>query len=395
MNRLTLPPLSLYIHIPWCLKKCPYCDFNSHTYQGDLPEHDYINQLLADLDSDSDFVQGRELASIFIGGGTPSLFSPGSLARLLDETAGRIPFASNIEITLEANPGTFETRKFRQFRAAGINRLSLGIQSFQQSFLQRLGRVHDDNEALAAAGKAREAGFDNFNLDLMFALPHQSPQQAMADLQTALSLEPAHLSWYQLTIEPNTVFYRRPPELPADDAIATMQDEGIALLADHDLVRYEVSAYARPGRPSRHNLNYWEFGDYLGIGAGAHGKITLPETGSITRTRKIRQPSGYLADGKNLTAGSAPIAVDDLPLEFFMNALRLRDGVQDSLFAPRTGLSLESIEDSLAHLRSKGLLRTDRLATTDTGYRFLNDVLGQFLAGTNPKPDHIPLHSET
>ena len=273
---LSLPPLSLYIHIPWCVRKCPYCDFNSHRSPDDLPEDDYVDALLEDLESDRVHAQGRPLRSIFIGGGTPSLFSPRAYQRLLAGIRHAVPFDDNLEITLEANPGTFEQEKFSAYRAAGINRLSIGIQSFNPLHLQALGRIHDDTEALRAAAIARRAGFDNLNLDLMFGLPGQSRREALDDLRRAADCAPAHLSWYQLTIEPNTEFYRRPPPLPGDDALAAMQEEGQALLARAGYRQYEISAYSQPGRACAHNLNYWTFGDYLGIGAGAHGKLTHP-----------------------------------------------------------------------------------------------------------------------
>ena len=394
---IPLPPLSLYVHIPWCLKKCPYCDFNSHAFTGELPEAAYIDALLDDLARDSAHAQGRELVSIFMGGGTPSLFSSAGMARLLDGIQAQLPFAPDIEITLEANPGTFETQKFRDFRQAGCNRLSLGIQSFDRNFLTVLGRVHDDREALAAAGQARAAGFDNFNLDLMFGLPGQQGEQAMADLQTALEMAPAHLSWYQLTLEPNTVFYRRPPTLPDDDDMAAMQAEGIDLLAKHGLARYEISAYATANRQSRHNLNYWQFGDYLGIGAGAHGKITQATSGRIVRTRKRRQPNHYLAAAGNYLAETTAVSEAELPLEFFMNVLRLRDGVDTALYTARTGLSVEALAPVLSALHKQGLLRPDRLATTATGFDFLNDVLAAFLPNDDQPGQHttdrIPVNS--
>lgn len=396
--RLSLPPLSLYIHIPWCLKKCPYCDFNSHAYAGELPETSYIDCLLADLQSDLAYTRDRELVSIFIGGGTPSLFSPESISRLLSEIEKLIPFSADIEITMEANPGTFEINKFKGFRTAGINRLSIGIQSFNKKYLQALGRVHDDLEARAAAKNALAAGFDNFNLDLMFALPDQSIDDAMTDLNIALDCGAPHLSWYQLTIEPNTVFYSRPPILPEDDLISDMQDQGIALLGAHNLARYEISAYSNPGRNSVHNLNYWHYGDYLGIGAGAHGKITLPDEKRIIRTRKTRQPANYLAN--SLSSSDNPMAElvnvsdEDLPLEFMMNTLRLVNGSDVELFERYTGLSITTISHELEGLRNKGLLKHDTLATTDQGYKFLNDVLAEFLPADDQLIDRIPLHSQ-
>ncbi|MCV6606305.1 MAG: radical SAM family heme chaperone HemW, partial [Porticoccaceae bacterium] len=291
---LTLPPLSLYIHIPWCVRKCPYCDFNSHTAGGELPEADYVAALLADLKNDLSYVQGRRIHSIFFGGGTPSLFSPRAIQQILDGVAREIGFDSNIEITLEANPGTFEQQKFADFRAAGVNRLSIGIQSFDDLHLQQLGRIHSAREAHSVASMARAAGFDNFNLDLMHGLPGQSLDDALNDLRRAIAIEPNHLSWYQLTIEPNTAFYRQPPKLPEDSVLEAVFDHGQQLLADSGFEQYEVSAYARDGQASSHNLNYWQFGDYLGIGAGAHGKVTLAQKQQVIRSRKTRAPKDYL-----------------------------------------------------------------------------------------------------
>ena len=378
-NRLSLPPLSLYVHIPWCLKKCPYCDFNSHAFQGELPEQAYINSLLADLKRDLRWVQNRELTSIFIGGGTPSLFSPASIERLLSAIEQSVGFSADIEITMEANPGTFEMEKFRDFHHAGINRLSLGIQSFNKNYLNTLGRVHDDVEALTAASNVRKAGFDNFNLDLMFGLPQQGIDEALADLRSALAVEPEHLSWYQLTIEPNTVFYSKPPSLPEDDLLGDMQEAGVELLSAQGFSRYEVSAFSKPNKQSIHNLNYWRFGDYLGIGAGAHGKITLPAEQQIIRTRKIRQPASYLEHTDNTLAGCETITTAELPIEFMMNALRLSAGTEESLFQQRTGLPISEIAGSLQRLRNAGLLRKENLATTDKGFNFLNNVLAEFM----------------
>jgi len=378
-NRLSLPPLSLYVHIPWCLKKCPYCDFNSHAFQGELPEQAYIDSLLADLKRDLRWVQNRELTSIFIGGGTPSLFSPASIERLLSAIEQSVGFSADIEITMEANPGTFEMEKFRDFRHAGINRLSLGIQSFNKNYLNTLGRVHDDVEALTAASNVRKAGFDNFNLDLMFGLPQQGIDEALADLRSALAVEPEHLSWYQLTIEPNTVFYSKPPSLPEDDLLGDMQEAGVELLSAQGFSRYEVSAFSKPNKQSTHNLNYWRFGDYLGIGAGAHGKITLPAEQQIIRTRKIRQPASYLEHTDNTLAGCETITTAELPIEFMMNALRLSAGTEESLFQQRTGLPISEIAGSLQRLRNAGLLRKENLATTDKGFNFLNNVLAEFM----------------
>lgn len=387
-------PLSLYIHIPWCVRKCPYCDFNSHQRDGDLPEVEYVQALLADLRADLhpdlNYIQGRTLQSIFIGGGTPSLFSPVAFASLLAEIEHLIPFAADIEITLEANPGTAELQKFTGFRAAGINRLSIGVQSFNAAHLKQLGRIHDGDEALRAADFARNAGFDNFNIDLMFGLPGQDTAQALADLTTAITCAPTHLSWYQLTIEPNTEFFRRPPTLPQDDAIAEMQEAGIALMGEHGYARYEISAYCKPGRQARHNVNYWQFGDYLGIGAGAHGKITLPssqeQSQQILRTRKTRMPAHYLSANTldpalQFTAEKKAVPQAELPLEFMMNALRLSEGVPLQSFTERTGLPLAAIEDALASLRRRGLLQpaAAKLQATETGLKFLNELLLAFV----------------
>ncbi|MDR0779591.1 MAG: radical SAM family heme chaperone HemW [Pseudomonadales bacterium] len=376
-----LPPLSLYVHVPWCLRKCPYCDFNSHQRPEVLPETDYIAALLDDLRTDLPYAQGRELVSIFFGGGTPSLFSAASFTTFLDEVHKIIPCAADIEITLEANPGTFEQERFNAYRRAGINRLSIGIQSFEPAQLLRLGRVHDRSEALRAADIARRAGFDNFNLDLMFGLPGQNLDAALADLRQALACAPTHVSWYQLTIEPNTEFYRRPPTLPGDENVADMQEAGITLLAEHGFVRYEISAYAQANRHSRHNRNYWEFGDYLGIGAGAHGKFTGAD-GAIHRTRKTLMPSHYLRGADGRLAQTRMIPVEELPFEFLLNALRLREGVPAALFSARTGLDLDAaLGPALTRLRRDGLLvpGSTRLCTTPRGYNHLNTVLERLL----------------
>ena len=376
----TLPPLALYIHIPWCVRKCPYCDFNSHTASPVLPEQAYVDALLADLDQDLHAVYGRELTSIFFGGGTPSLFSAGALGRLLKGVEQRIPFAADIEITLEANPGTFEQEKFVAYRKLGINRLSIGIQSFQQEKLEALGRIHNGDEAVRAAGMARQAGFDNFNLDLMHGLPDQSLDDALSDLRQAIALKPTHISWYQLTLEPNTVFWNQPPVLPEDDTLWDIQEAGQALLAEHGYAQYEVSAYAQAGRPARHNLNYWSFGDFIGIGAGAHGKLSHPD-GRIVRTWKTRLPKDYLNPTKSFQAGEKSLSNDEMPFEFLMNALRLTAGVESRLYPERTGLSLETLAEGRREAEQSGLLQVEpsRLAATERGQLFLNDLLQQFL----------------
>ncbi|WP_263216037.1 radical SAM family heme chaperone HemW [Pseudomonas atacamensis] len=376
----TLPPLALYIHIPWCVRKCPYCDFNSHTASPVLPEQEYVDALLADLDQDLHAVYGRELTSIFFGGGTPSLFSAEALGRLLKGVEQRIPFAADIEITLEANPGTFEQEKFVAYRKLGINRLSIGIQSFQQEKLEALGRIHNGDEAVRAAGMARQAGFDNFNLDLMHGLPDQSLDDALSDLRQAIALKPTHISWYQLTLEPNTVFWNQPPVLPEDDTLWDIQEAGQALLAEHGYAQYEVSAYAQAGRPARHNLNYWSFGDFIGIGAGAHGKLSHPD-GRIVRTWKTRLPKDYLNPAKSFQAGEKSLSNEEMPFEFLMNALRLTAGVESRLYPERTGLSLETLAEGRREAEQSGLLQVEpsRLAATERGQLFLNDLLQQFL----------------
>ncbi len=387
MSSLCLPPLSLYVHIPWCVKKCPYCDFNSHTNNGNpLPENNYVDALLVDLalEASSEKLQGRQLVSIFFGGGTPSLFSAAAIARILDGAEQLIGFAPTIEITLEANPGTAEQQKFIGFREAGVNRLSIGIQSFNDAHLKRLGRIHNGSEALVAVHTARHAGFDNINLDLMHGLPEQTPEQAIADLQQAIDLQPEHLSWYQLTIEPNTAFHNQPPLLPVENTLERIQTQGDKLLNSKGFSAYEISAYARPQRQSKHNGNYWQFGDYLGIGAGAHGKITDANQQKILRTRKTRQPSDYLSrllTKSDYLAEQGPLASAELPLEFLMNALRLKQGVPSALFTQRTGLPLETIAAHWQALETRHLVEpmsTGRLRCTTLGHRFLDSVLAEF-----------------
>ncbi|MDD5271577.1 MAG: radical SAM family heme chaperone HemW [Methylovulum sp.] len=378
---MTLPPLSLYIHVPWCIKKCPYCDFNSHAVKGNLPETDYIAALLADLAQDLALYGGlRPLGSIFIGGGTPSLFSPEAFDRLLAGVARQLTLADDIEITLEANPGTFESHKFAEFKALGINRLSIGIQSFQDNLLAKLGRVHSAKEAIRAVEIAHYAGFDNLNLDLMFGLPDATPECSQKDLQTAVALEPAHISFYQLTLEPNTYFYKFPPALPDDEAIFMAQKAGQALLADSGFRQYEISAYGQAGRQCRHNLNYWRFGDYLGIGAGAHGKMTraLPE--DIVRTQKPKSPDQYLRASHHPVAAGT-IARADLPLEFVMNQLRLREGFSLAHYQKVTGLASASLEPALSDCVAQGLMACvdGHYRCTAQGWDFLDSVLQKFL----------------
>ena len=381
----TLPPLSLYIHLPWCVKKCPYCDFNSHGIKDGgvdaIPEARYIEALMADLEQDLPRVWGRPIHSIFFGGGTPSLFSPAAIHTLLSQVRARLPLRPDAEITLEANPGTVELERFQGYRAAGVNRLSIGIQSFNAEKLRALGRIHGRDEALGAAAAARAAGFDNFNLDLMFGLPNQTLDEARADLRTALALGPTHLSLYQLTIEPNTLFHAQPPTLPDDEVTWEMQTELQAMTAAAGFDHYEVSAYARAGCASRHNLNYWRFGDYLGIGAGAHAKITHAR--GITRLWKPKHPTEYMktAGTPSGLGGEQALTRADAAFEFMLNALRLSAGFEPNLFLERTGLPLSFIAAPMQHAQAMGLLsqQTDRIHATEMGMRFLNDLLGLFL----------------
>jgi len=380
-----LPPLSLYVHLPWCVRKCPYCDFNSHAVRDALPEQAYVDALLRDLDRELPHSEGRTIETIFLGGGTPSLFSPQAIARLLEGIRARTEVAPDAEITLEANPGTVDVERFKGFRDAGVNRLSIGIQSFDNEKLKALGRIHGHAEALRAAQAARMAGFDNYNLDLMFGLPRQTVEQALADIRTALEQQPTHLSAYQLTIEPNTLFHAGPPVLPDDDVIWDMQLAIQAELAAAGFKHYEVSAYARPGFKCRHNLNYWTFGDYLGIGAGAHGKLTRGNT--ITRTWKLKRPEDYL-DKSGTTAaigGTQTLAPDDAAFEFMLNALRLTDGFPAVLFTTRTGLPLSAIKPALRQAEAKGFIvrNADNIRPTATGQRLLNDLLILFLPDTH------------
>lgn len=375
---ITLPPLSLYIHIPWCVQKCPYCDFNSHAVRNEIPEQAYVATLVADLEQELERCDQRPLHSIFIGGGTPSLFTASAIDQLLAQVEQRIPFDPQIEITMEANPGTFEQQKFRDYRSAGVNRLSLGIQSFRDDQLKALGRIHNSDEAIKAAGLAREL-FENINLDLMHGLPGQTTDEALTDLQQAAALNPDHLSWYQLTIEPNTEFHARPPSLPVDETLWEIQEQGQRFLAETGYQQYEISAYAQPGKQAKHNLNYWQFGDYIGIGAGAHGKITQTD-GQIIRRWKQKQPKAYMRTETRLS-GNEPINSDALPFEFMLNALRLVDGVDSALFKARTGQTLEIMQSTLTQARKMGLLVEDssRLAPTQQGRLFLNNLLELFL----------------
>jgi len=384
---LIAPPLSLYVHMPWCVKKCPYCDFNSHGVKGEPPYAEYVDVLLADLDADlRDFgsaALGRPVHSIFFGGGTPSLFAPELIDRFLDGVRERLPLVDATEITLETNPGTVEHGRFDGYLAAGVNRLSFGIQSFDDDKLRRLGRIHSADEAEAAVKSAQDAGYANINLDLMYALPQQTLDGTQADVTRAIALQPTHISHYQLTLEPNTAFAANPPPLPDDDHAWAMQEACEAQLAAAGYGQYEISAYAQADRRCVHNLNYWRFGDYLGIGAGAHGKLTRTESGTVHRRWKTRHPKAYLAAAGNAgrIGGDGPVAVDELPFEYMLNALRLIDGVPLADFSERTGIPMERIASALASARERGWLveNSERLQTTALGQRFLNDVISSFL----------------
>ncbi|WP_413628428.1 radical SAM family heme chaperone HemW [Herbaspirillum frisingense] len=377
-----LPPLSLYVHFPWCVRKCPYCDFNSHEVKGSFPEQDYLDALRLDLEQALPLIWGRKINTIFIGGGTPSLLSAAGLDRLLSDLRTLLPFDADIEITMEANPGTFEADKFRSYRESGINRLSIGIQSFNAQHLEALGRIHDGDQARKAVEIAH-ANFDNFNLDLMYALPRQTLAEAQADITTALAFAPPHLSLYHLTLEPNTLFARFPPAVPDEDASADMQDMIATLTSADGYANYEVSAYAQPGRRARHNLNYWQFGDYLGIGAGAHSKLSFPHR--IVRQMRYKHPQAYLDQtraGRPIQE-EAEISRDALGFEFMLNALRLTEGFSPNLFAERTGMSLNQIGKQLDLAEQKGMLYRDHavIRPTDLGRRFLNDLQEIFLSG--------------
>ncbi len=383
-SMLTPPPLSLYVHLPWCVRKCPYCDFNSHQARGPLPFEGYVDALLADLDQDLPLAWGRTVHSVFFGGGTPSLFPADAIDRFLQGASARLRFAPELEITLETNPGTAEHGRFGDYRAAGVNRISFGIQSFDDAVLRRLGRIHDSAQAEAAVKLAQDAGLENLNLDLMYALPGQDLAMAGHDVERALALQPAHVSHYQLTLEPNTVFAARPPEgLPDEDLAWDMQEHCQALLAGGGYAQYEVSAYARPGRQCAHNLNYWRFGDYLGIGAGAHGKLTLGAEQAILRRWKIRHPTAWLAAAGTPDAigGDERIAAGQRPFEFMLNALRLVEGFALADFESRCGLDRAAIASALAQAQDRGWLHCQggRVVPTQLGRRFGNDVISLFL----------------
>ena len=376
-------PLSLYIHIPWCVRKCPYCDFNSHNAPTELPQRDYVDALLRDLDQDLPLVQDRKLQSIFFGGGTPSLFSAENIARILDDVRDRLAFAPAIEITLETNPGTVEHGPFADYRRAGVNRISFGVQSFNDDSLRRIGRIHDASQAERAVKQAQDAGIENINLDLMYALPNQTLEMALFDVEKALSMQTPHLSHYQLTLEPNTPFASNPPLVPDEDSAWDIQEACQTRMAESDIRQYEVSAYARDDSICAHNLNYWRFGDYLGIGAGAHAKLTDAKNGTIRRRWKLRAPRGFLehAGTARGIGGDDVVAIEQLPFEFMLNALRLNDGFDLTDFSARTGLDFSAIDETLSDARSRGWLEADcdRVRPTELGRRFLNDVVELFL----------------
>lgn len=372
--------LAVYVHLPWCVSKCPYCDFNSHTLRGVLPEREYVQALLDDLEADAPRVEGRQVGSVFFGGGTPSLFSGGAITTVLDALAGRLMLAADVEVTLEVNPGTVERGRLADYRRAGVNRLSLGAQSFSAGSLQALGRIHGPAEIRAAVAEAQDAGFDNFNLDLMYGLPQQTPAEALADVEAALALTPAHLSHYQLTLEPNTRFHHAPPPLPDEDALWEMEALCRPALETAGFSRYEVSAWARPGRECRHNLAYWRFGDYLGLGAGAHGKLTLPR--GIWRSRRIAHPQAYLGAAPPRLAEERWPGPDELPLEFLMNGLRLREGFEPVRYEATTGLAFEPLGRALEALAQRGLMECvqGRWRASELGFSQLDGLLAGFLS---------------
>lgn len=387
---LTLPPLSLYIHIPWCVEKCPYCDFNSHVLShkknensSGLPEQEYVEELIKDLDTDIQRfkLQERRLHTIFIGGGTPSLFSSAAIKSLLTQVLNRFSHDENIEITLEANPGTVESDKFIGFFEAGVSRLSVGVQSFESDKLIKLGRIHNSEQAKNAAALAHQCGVTSFNLDLMHGLPNQSLENALDDLKTAISLSPAHLSWYQLTIEPNTAFHSKPPKLPMDETLWKIQDKGFELLAEAGYQQYEISAFSKSGYQCQHNLNYWQFGDYLGIGCGAHGKITDIEQQKIYRTVKVKHPKGYLDKSREHLDHLNEVEKAELPFEYMMNRLRLFTSFSLSDYEQATGLPKETVLGTLEAAKAKKLMENldEKWRITTLGHRYLNDLLEMFL----------------
>jgi oxygen-independent coproporphyrinogen-3 oxidase len=404
LNLISPPPLSLYIHTPWCVRKCPYCDFNSHAIKGELPEAQYLQALLSDLERDLPRIWGRRVQSVFIGGGTPSVLSPEFYERLFSSLRAMLVINANAEITMEANPGTIDYERFKGFREAGVNRLSIGVQSFNDQHLRALGRIHNASEAVKAFETARNAGFANINLDLMFGLPSQSVEEGLRDIEEALALKPEHLSYYQLTIEPNTFFHAQPPVLPDDDLIYEMQHEAQQRIAGRGFGQYEISAYAKPGKRCAHNCNYWEFGDYLGIGAGAHGKLTDVNQRKIIRLIKEKHPREYLC---KVAQSGAIVSEDvlsrhDLAFEFMLNALRLTEGFPAALFSERTGLQISVVEAPLRQAEQQGLIEWNlyTIKPTDKGQLFLNNLLELFLPGRGNKklrselPDSLFQHAQ-
>ncbi|MGH8177149.1 MAG: radical SAM family heme chaperone HemW [Steroidobacter sp.] len=389
---LRLPPLSLYVHLPWCVRKCPYCDFNSHPAPPDIPQAQYIDALLEDLETDVPEVQGRRIASIFFGGGTPSLFSPDQVGRFLAGVRTRIGFEPQIEVTLEANPGTIEHGRFSGYREAGVNRVSLGAQTFNDEHLHTLGRIHGAGDITRAVGELQLAGLANFNLDLMYGLPGQTSEQAAADIDAAIELSPAHISHYQLTLEPGTVFYHRPPPLPDAEIIWQMQQECQERLASRGYAQYEVSAYAQAGSRCTHNLNYWRFGDYLGVGAGAHGKLTsLTPEAIVVRTTRIRQPREYLIRANSTrVVERVRITAGELPFEYMLNALRLIEGFEEASFEAHTGVPIAAVSATIANAERRGLLQrvgSTQWRPTELGQRFLNDLQALFLSEPARQPE--------
>jgi len=384
-----LPPLSLYIHIPWCVRKCPYCDFNSHEQKQTLPEDAYVEAVLNDLTAEMPNIWGRTIASVFIGGGTPSLFSAKALENLMSGVRALTALQPNIEITMEANPGTFEQEKFKDFRQLGINRLSIGVQSFNETHLKTLGRIHSGDEAMRAIDIAHAAGFEDINIDLMFALPQQSEAEALDDVAQAIALNPAHISYYELTLEPNTLFAKHPPKVPEDEQRWQIHQQGMTLLAEHGYERYEISAFAKTSKQCKHNNNYWLFGDYLGIGAGAHSKISFANTGDIVRRWKHKHPTRYLNGAARTNAdyvgGETTLSQSDTAIEFMMNALRLKDGFAIPVFEQHTGVSINHWQPAIEQAIDKGLLEQSEmnLRATEHGFNFVNDLLDLFMPVDN------------
>ena len=395
------PPLTLYVHFPWCVKKCPYCDFNSHAVKDDIPEQQYIDALILDLEQHAPDIWGRAVESIFFGGGTPSLISGAGIDRLLGKIRALCKLEPRAEITLEANPGTVEQNRFSEYRQSGVNRLSIGVQSFNDEHLQTLGRIHSAKHAISACESAATAGFDNFNIDLMHGLPEQNDSEAVSDIQQAIALQPTHISYYQLTLEPNTLFAVQPPVLPQEDTLADIQQQGNELLKQAGYEQYEVSAYARTGRRCHHNLNYWLFGDYLGIGAGAHSKLSYPANNSIIRHSKPRHPTEYMksASTADRIRGEQALEPEDVRLEFMMNALRLNDGFSPHDFESRTGEPLVAIRHALDEACESGLLTrtSEQIQTTALGARYLDSLLQIFMPAGSGDASHtkiIPIASE-